>query len=260
MSGNDDVILETKRLAGVIGDAMAAVSPFLEDEDVIENLDPVCKAKCDFLRDSESRFGKLLMDSLWAVKHEWNEIAGNEMLLEDVKAYVGCCREFQKVAWEFDELVHEHWYAAEVMFGRSDIGRLYLSAITGWEIEAKAILDYLDRQQTVDSRLDDVFGKAAEQLWPFMGNVTASALQNFVMNGVSLKGKPKWKADKSQAVVMGRMLGKSCREMNESFRFLTQEGKPTKLNYTSHQPVLEYDQYSIYPIILEMMEGAGMKK
>lgn len=257
MDDGDDVILETKRLAGVVGDTMAAVSPFLEDTVAFENLDPVCKAKCVFLRDSESRLRKLLMDSLWAVKHRWNEITGNEMLLADVRAYLGCCRDFEKVVWEFDDLVHRRWYKAEQLFGTSYVGRQFLSAILTWEKEAKAILDYVDRERPVGLRLDDAFKKAADRLRTFFEHVTATALQNFVMNGVSLTGRPRWKQDKSQAVVMGKMLGKSCKEMNESFRFQTLEGKPTRLNYTSHRPVLEYNQYEIYPIIREMLKGTG---
>ena len=255
MSDKDDLVLDTKRQIGAIGETMAAVSRFLEDSDDEERLNPVCKAKCDLLRNSEEKLKKLLMESLWAVKHQWNEIAGNPMLLEDLKAYIGCCRDFTKQAWEFDDLVQRHWYEADSLFGRNDIGRRYLQDMLVWEDEAKAIIDYIDRKPRVGVRLDDVFEKAVLKLRPYFENVTGAALQNFVMNGVSLAGMPEWKLDKRQAIVLGKMLGKSCKEMNDSFRFTNLDGKFIKLNYTSHGPVLEYDQYEIYPILKEMLDA-----
>ena len=260
MNVKDDVILETKRLIGVIGEAMATVSRFLEIHEGEGSPEPGCRTRCDLLNEDVEKLDKLLKDSLWEVKHQWNEIAGNEMLMEDLKAYVSCCREFMKTTWEFDDLVHVHWREAEALFGRSDIGRRYLKAILGWEDEAKAIIDYTDRLQPVGVRLDDVFGKAAERLWPYMGRVTAPALEDFVMNGVSLANKPEWKQEKRQAVIMGKMLGKSCKEMNDSFRFMGLDGKPTKLNYTSNAPKLDYDQYGIYLIIKDMLDGIERKK
>lgn len=260
MSEKDDVILETKRLIGAIGDAMATVSRFLEVTADEGRREPGLRCRCDLLTEDVERLNKLLKDSLWEVKHQWNEIAGNEMLMEDLKVYIGCCREFLKTAWEFDDLVHVHWREAEELFGRNDIGRRYLKAILGWEDEAKAIIDYTDRLQPVGARLDDVFEKAAEMLWPFMGRVTGTALENFVMNGVSLANKPEWKQEKRQAVVMGKMLGKSCKEMNDSFTFLGLDGRPTKLNYTSNAPKLDYDQYKIYLIIKDMLDGIERKK
>ena len=255
MSDKDDLVLDTKRLIGAIGETMAAVSRFLEDSDDEERLNPVCKAKCDLLRNSEEKLKKLLMESLWAVKHQWNEIAGNQMLLEDLKAYIVCCRDFTKQAWEFDDLVQRHWYEADSLFGRNDIGRRYLQDMLIWEDEAKAIIDYIDKKPRVGVRLDDVFEKSVLKLRPYFENVTGAALQNFVMNGVSLAGRPEWKLDKRQAIVLGKMLGKSCKEMNDSFRFTNLDGKFIKLNYTSHGPVLEYDQYEIYPILKEMLDA-----
>ena len=257
MSKNEDVIWETKRLVGVIAEAMVATGRFLGEPDENERLNPVCKSKCDFLYNNEGKLKKLLHDSLWAVKHHWNEISENEMLLADLKEYVSSCREYMKIVWGFDDLVHKRWWAAEQMFGTSEIGRHYLIDILKWEDEAKRILEYVDNLKSGVDRLVNVFETAADRLRSFFEHVTATALQEFVMNGVSLKGRPRWKQDKSQAVVMGKMLGKSCKEMNESFRFQTHGGKPTRLNYTSHRPVLEYNQYEIYPIIREMLKGTG---
>ncbi len=255
MSDKDDLVLDTKRLIGAIGETMAAVSRFLEDSDDEERLNPVCKAKFDLLRNSEEKLKKLLMESLWAVKHQWNEIAGNQMLLEDLKAYIGCCRDFTKQAWEFDDLVQRHWYEADSLFGRNDIGRRYLQDMLVWEDEAKAIIGFIESKPRVGVRLEDVFEKAVLRLRPYFENVTGAALQNFVMNGVSLAGRPEWKLDKRQAIVLGKMLSKSCKEMNDSFRFTNLDGKFIKLNYTSHGPVLEYDQYEIYPILKEMLDA-----
>ncbi len=255
MNGKDDLVLDTKRLIGAIGDTMAAVSRFLEDSEDNERENPVCKVKCDYLRANEEQLKKLLRDSLWAVKHQWNEIAGNPMLLEDLKAYIGCCRDFLKQTWEFDDLVQRHWFEADALFGRNDIGRRYLQDMLVWEDEAKAIIGFIESKPRVGVRLDDVFDKAALKLRPYFEDVTGAALQNFVMNGVSLAGRPRWKLDKRQAIVMGKMLGKSCKEMNDSFRFINQDDKYIKLNYTSHGPVLEYDQYAIYPILKEMLDA-----
>lgn len=255
MNGKDDLVLDTKRLIGAIGDTMAAVSRFLEDSEDNERENPVCKVKCDYLRANEEQLKKLLRDSLWAVKHQWNEIAGNPMLLEDLKAYIGSCRDFLKQTWEFDDLVQRHWFEADALFGRNDIGRRYLQDMLVWEDEAKAIIGFIESKPRVGVRLDDVFEKAALKLRPYFEDVTGAALQNFVMNGVSLAGRPRWKLDKRQAIVMGKMLGKSCKEMNDSFRFTNQDDKFIKLNYTSHGPVLEYDQYAIYPILKEMLDA-----
>lgn len=254
MSDKDDLILDTKRLIGVIGETMAAVSRFLDSADDEDKQDPFFKSKCSLLHDSLEQLGKLLHDSLFDVKHQWNEIAGNVMLMEDLKAYISCCMDFTKQAWEFEDLVQRHWYEADELFGRNDIGLRYLQTILRWEDEAKAIINYLERGKAVGVRLDDVFADAAEKLKPYFRGVSAAALQNFVMNGVSLAGKPEWRMDKCQAVVMGKMLGKSCKEMNDSFTFTNLDKKPVKLNYSQHGPVLEYDQYGVYKIIKEMQE------
>ena len=77
------------------------------------------------------------------------------------------------------------------------------------------------------------------------------------MKVVSLKLRHLCTADNRQAIVMGKMLGKSCREMNASFRFETLEGKPTLLSYSGHGPVLDFSQYDIHDIIREMQEAVG---
>lgn len=259
MNGKDDLVLDTKRLIGAIVDTMAAVSRFLEDSEDNERENPVCKVKCDYLRANEEQLKKLLMDSLWAVKHQWNEIAGNPMLLEDLKAYIGCCRDFLKQTWEFDDLVQRHWFEADALFGRNDIGRRYLQDMLVWEDEAKAIIGFIESKPRVGVRLDDVFEKAALKLRPYFEDVTGAALQNFVMNGVSLAGRPRWIGDKNQAVVMGMMLGKSCKEMNDSFLFTRTNGTPIPLNYSQHGPRLELDQYEIFGIIRPIQDVTSKK-
>ncbi len=257
MDDNNDVVIETKRLVEAIIDEMAASGRFLDSKDEPDMADLGCKQNCRMLYESEERLRKLLMDSLWMIKRRWNEITGNAILMEDLKSYLTYCRRFREKAWEFDALVHRHSRRADTLFGTTAIGRRYLSDIVNWETEAKAILDYTDGLQTFDERLVDVFKIAVKRLKPFFDHVTARELGRFVMNGVSLKGRPLWTADKRQAIVMGKMLGKSCREMNASFRFETLEGKPTLLSYSGHGPVLDFSQYDIHDIIREMQEAVG---
>ena len=257
MDDKDGAVIETKRLAGVIVEAMATASRFLESDERPDEADLDCMFKRKMLYECERRFRTVLMDSLWAVKRRWNEIIGNKMLLEDLQAYLNSCRDFSRAAWEFDALVHRRSRRASDLFGTSEIGRWYLSDIIGWETEAKSILDYQEKNMAVGARLDDVFANAARRLAAFCGHVSARSLKGFVMNGVSLKDRPIWSADKRQAIVMGKMLGKSCREMNESFTFTTQDGNPTKLSYSGHGPVLEFNQYEIYNIMSPLVEAVN---
>lgn len=255
MIENDDVVVETKRLVGVITEAMDEAGRFLESKDEPERADLGCTQKCRLLYENEDRLRKLLTESLWTVKRKWNDIAVNPILMEDLKVYLTCCREFKQPAFEFDARVRRFSRRADSLFGTTDIGRWYLSDIVGWEKEAKAIIELVDGPRMFDERLVDVFKIAIRRLKPFFENVTARDLGRFVMNGVSLKNRPLWISDKRQAIVMGKMLGKTCKEMNASFRFETLEGKPTQLSYSGHGPVLEFSQYEIYDIIREMLEA-----
>lgn len=238
-----------RNMTAAVADAMAAVSLFVgrgADENVTLG---GCRFERDIIRDSYGPLKEQFCELLDLIRVDWNTIILNDMMMDELKVFLESCNRFHTVSSEFEEMAEAHDLEIEDLFGEDWRPIEYLILICNWEKEADAIYAYFRKNCGLGIRLDDPFRGIAMRLRRFFTGVTDDDIREFVMNGVSMASRPKWIGDKNQAVVMGMMLGKSCKEMNDSFRFTLLDGSPVKLHYKRHGPRLELNQYEIYGII-----------
>lgn len=249
MDNRSALFARTEKLAAAVAEAMATVSSFIETgEDDIEAAGR-CRFEAGVLKDSEKQLSLLLADCLTAVREEWNTIVQNDMLKDEVNVLTDSVRSFHSAAYAFDEAVCMHGIEADAVLGDSWLARRYLAMAADWEKEAAAVIDFTDFRRKHETELDGPFYGLARRLHKFFVGVQDDELKALVLNGVSLATRPRWLQDRRQAVVMGRTLGISCRDMNRSFLFLNRQGEPSPLNYSSDGPTLDYSCYEIYSII-----------
>ncbi len=241
-------------MTAAVADAMAAVSLFVGYEEDERDALGGCKYEADVIRDSYTLLKERLYEVLDCIREDWNAIRENDLLCNEVKGLLEVCSGFHKKAFEFDEATVMSPRLVEGLLGDAWLPRAYLVLMCEWEDESSAIREHIERSAAVGPQLVDVFCGSTSRLRKFFLGVTDDELRDYVMNGVSLKNRPFWKEEKRQAVVMGMMLGKTCAEMNESFRFTKNDGNLTRLKYSSHGPELEMNQYEIFSILKPIMD------
>lgn len=249
MENISTLFAKTEEVTGAVAQAMAAVASFLESADADVERVGECRFECGVLKGKEIELKRLLADSLAAIRYEWNRIVQNDMLLDEVCAYVENIQKFHAAAGAFDDSVCLHGIDADEILGDSWLARRYLSIAADWEKSAGAVIDFAGSRRRRISRSDDPFSGMARRLHKFFVGVHDDELKALVLDGVSLAARPKWLQDRRQAVVFGKTLGISCRDMNRSFMFVTRDGTPRALNYSSDGPTLDYSCYEIYPLI-----------
>lgn len=259
MTRRSELMKTIRNMTAAVADAMAAVSLFVgRGADENEPLGG-CRFERDIIRDSYRPLKQNYFELLDNIREDWNTIVQNDLLLDELKVFLEACNRFHTVASEFEETAEAHDGEIEDLFGEDWRPIEYLILICSWEREANAIYKYCRRNCGLGIRLDDPFRGIALRLRRFFTGISDDDIREFVMNGVSLAGRPKWIGDKNQAVVMGMMLGKSCKEMNDSFVFTRTNGTPIPLNYSQHGPRLELDQYEIFGIIRPIQDVTSKK-
>ena len=249
-----------RNMTAAVADAMAAVSLFVgRGADENEPLGG-CRFERDIIRDSYRPLKQSYSELLDIIREDWNIIVQNDLMLDELKVFLEACNRFHTVASEFEETAEAHDGEIEDLFGEDWRPIEYLILICSWEREADAIYKYCRRNCGLGIRLDDPFRGIASRLRRFFTGATDDNIREFVMNGVSLASRPKWMSDKIQAVVMGKLLGKSCKEMNDSFMFCKKDGTIAQLNYAQNGPKLDMDQYEIYGIIRPLVDEITKKK
>ncbi len=247
-------MMNIRNMTAAVADAMAAVSLFVKHGEDESTTLGGCRFERDIIHDSYGPLKDLYSEALDVIREDWNIIIQNDLMMEELKVFLEACNRFHTVSREFEELAEAHDAEIEDLFGEDWRPIEYLILICSWEKEADAIYMYCRRNCGLGIRLDDPYRGIALRLRRFFTGATDEDIREFVMNGVSLAGRPRWIGDKNQAVVMGMMLGKSCKEMNDSFRFTLTDGNPVKLHYKRHGPRLDLDQYEIYGIIKSLQD------
>jgi len=254
MMDRSGILMGIRKTAAAVASAMTAVAQHVE-RNVRETSDVGrCRFEAGVIRDGYKPLKELLKDGLSVVREDWNDIIGNDMLIDEVKSMLDACSVFHGKAAEFDEYAIAHSSTIDRLLGDAWLPRAYLVMIGEWEDEAEPIIAFIGKSERKAARLDDPFRGIAAKLHQYFTGVTDDDIKEFVTNGVSLPGHPRWMQDKRQAIALGKMLGKSCKEMNDSFMFTKNNGEPVKLNYTSHGPILEVSQYEIYPFIRTLLD------
>ena len=253
-------MMKIRNMTAAVADAMAAVALFVgrgaDDEGPLGQ----CRFERSVIVDSYRPLKAMLYEVLDLIREDWNTITQNELMLDELKMMLDACNRYHTMARKFHEAAVAHDCEMEDMFGMDFRPIEYLILICDWENEARAIYAYMERNSLLGVRLDDPFRGVAWRLRQFFNGVKDDEIREFVMNGVSLAGRPRWKGEKRQAVVMGQMLGKTCKEMNDSFQFLKKNGDPVKLAYKIHGPDMPMDQYEIYGIIKPLLDATTQKK
>lgn len=260
MVRRNELIKEIRNMTAAVADAMAAVSLFVGYEEDERDALGGCKYEADVIRDSIIPLKERLYEVLDCIREDWNAIIQNDLLCNDVKTLLEVCSGFHKKAFEFDEATVLYPRVVEGLLGDAWLPRAYLVLMYEWEDEASAIREYVMKNCGLGTPLDNPFRGIASRLRHFFTGVTDEEFEKFVMNGVSLAVKPRWMSDKRQAVVMGKLLGKSCKDMNDSFLFCKKDGTPVLLNYTQNGPKLEMDQYEIYGVIKPLIGVTDRKR
>ncbi|MBO6078378.1 MAG: hypothetical protein J6P66_06470 [Bacteroidaceae bacterium] len=255
MNSISGAVTEIDVLTSAVGDAMAEVTAAigrdgLESEDTGE-----LRHLVEFIIGKTGELKELLAGTLDGILAGWNEIAGNEMLRGKVREYLELGMEFTEKADAFDVAVADCRYDLSAIVGESWFGRELLTVMCDWQKSVEPLMEAMECGERFEPRLADPFETAVRKLRPFFNGVGAEGLRALVTDGVSLAARPVWKADRRQAVVMGDMLGLSCRVMNQSFVFTGRSGQERPLKYSSDRPDLDYSCYEIYPILKELQDG-----
>ena len=253
-------MMKIRNMTAAVADAMAAVALFVgrgaDDEGPLGQ----CSFERSVIVDSYRPLKTMLYEVLDLIREDWNTITQNELMLDELKMMLESCNRYHAMARKFHEAAVAHDCEMEDLFGEDFRAIEYLILICDWENEARAIYAYMEKNCRLDVRLEDPFRDVAWRLRHFFNGVTDDDIREFVMNGVSLAARPRWIGDKNQAVVMGRMLGKTCKEMNDSFVFMKEDRTPIQLHYTQHGPRLDLNQYEIYGIIKPLADSGKDKK
>ena len=260
MVKRSDLMLKIRNMTAAVADAMAAVSLFVKHGADESTTLGGCRFERDIIHDSYGPLKDLFSEALDIIREDWNIIIQNDLMMEELKVFLEACNRFHTVSREFEEVAEAHDAEIEDLFGEDWRPIEYLILICNWEKEAGAIYTYARRNCGLGVRLDDPFRGIALRLRRFFTGATDDDIREFVMNGVSLASRPKWMSDKIQAVVMGKLLGKSCKEMNDSFMFCKKDGTIAQLNYAQNGPKLDMDQYEIYGIIRPLVDEITKKK
>ena len=260
MLRRSELIKKVRNITAAVADAMAAVSRFVQCGTDERDMLGGCRFEADVIKDNYTPLREALTEILECIRVDWNEIISNDMLVDEVKTMLEACSSFHQTVSEFDETAIAHSREIECLLGDAWMPREYLVMILEWEDDAEAIRMYITKNYSFGLRLDDPFAGVAFRLRKFFTGVSDKEIEDFVMNGVSLKGKPRWMQNKRQAVVMGMMLDKTCLEMNQSFLFTKQDGTPIKLKYSSNMPDLDKTQYEIYPILKTLQDEKNKRK
>lgn len=254
-----ELMMRVRNMTAAVADAMAAVSLYVGRG--TDGEEPVggCQFERDVIRDSYQPLKDMLIELLDLIREQWNTIVQNDLMLDELKMMLEVLNRFHTLARQFNETAAAHDEEIEDLFGEDFRPIEYFILICKWEKEARAVYEYMEKNCRLGVRLDDPFRGVAFRLRHFFTGVTDEEIREFVMNGVSLAGKPRWIGDKNQAVVMGKMLGKSCKEMNDSFMFTKDDRTPILLHYTQHGPRLDLNQYEIYGIIKPLQDATSKK-
>ena len=260
MVRRSELMMKIRNMTAAVADAMAAVSLYVQRGNDEEPPIGGCRFEARMLRESLTPLRNMLYEVLDCIREDWNLIIQNDMLFEELRRLLEACDRFHENAYAFDEAALGHGPLLDDLLGDAWLPRIYLVNMIEWEKEAEYVRSYVRKNCPVGVRLDDPFRGVAARLHKFFHGVSDNDIREFVMNGVSLAGKPKWIGDKCQAVIFGQMLGKTCKEMNDSFLFCRKSGEPLKLAYSHHKPDLEMNQYDIHGIIEPLRDATNKKK
>ena len=248
-------LAELEDLATVIAESMAVATQVVgcsvDDTAAVGRL----RDEVHLIIGHERRFKQLMTDLLSRFILEWNDIIQNDMRIAQIRGYLSACLKFRKKVNEFDECITGCDNDLDYLVGDNWFARRYYVMMDDWRNSASTMIEYAEKDFMVEPHLADPFDVAVRRLRRFFKGVSAAGFRDFVMNGVCLKDRPRWLSDKRQAVIMGTMLGISCRDMNNSYLFIGKDGQPMRLNYTSNQPHLDISSYEIYPVIKALKEA-----
>lgn len=203
---------------------------------------------------------ELLKSSQMYIIEKWNSILQNDIWLSRIRAFFGKCMRFRTAVTRFDDLIYSCDEYESLLGEDCMIARRYLVIAENWYQSAKTMIDIAGVEEP--SKTDE--GRPgcciARRFRAFFVGVSDSDLKNLVVSKVPLPRRPKWLLEKRQAVIFGKMLGLTCSEMNRSFVFTGRDGRPTQLNYGHNAPSLNFNNYSIYPLIEKLKAALSLEK
>lgn len=228
---------------------MAAVSAFwgLGDDERERSLG--CKHHVDVL---EARFAEVrdaVKDARCYIFEHWNEIAGNALLLREVKDFLSDFRRFDQRVEAFDDEWLEHDMVALEIFTDYWIARKY--CVMAWK-ESKLFLpvvEMLQENAVVQNGVARAFRGAAKHFEGYVSGATDAMWQRLIRDKQAFPTKARWIGKRNEAVILAEYFGIPVSVMNESFIWPGTKLPVRPLSITQDAPTKALDTYRIMDLL-----------
>ncbi len=240
---------KTSYAAEVIAMAMASVVSYLEGHPDDSTRRDRCRFAVGTIEDGQTA----LFDSLYASLHEiwqdWNQIVRSDVWKHAILDFFKRCRKFYSSVGNFDDSIVMNGDEASKIFSDCWIGRSYFMRIQRW-MDSAAYAMRLAEEDFVEPDSDlGAFAGMAKRFRPFFAGGSDEDLRDFVVNGIAIPSRPRWRGSRCEGTLMGMELGLECADMNQSFRFLNDAGKPRPLKYSSDIVSMDRKYYKISGVL-----------
>ena len=139
------------------------------------------------------------------------------------------------------------------------IGRTYFVMMYEWERQNAYMTDFIELRFQPQELRKNPFGGAARRFRNYFTGVGDKDLEAFVRYGVPFPKKVPWLGGRCEAVIMGKLLRRTCAEMNHAFLILGTDRLPKALSYQRDYPKMGERYYAITPLVKELLRAASLE-
>lgn len=259
MRTGDSILDRTRKTTGAVVQAMGSVMDYLSPVPGASQDELGCKFDVDTVEELYPELRTQLTQAMRYLRREWNEIIQNDMRMEEASSFVKMCREFQGVVTQFDNCVCEHDAAAAAVLNDWWIGRTYFVMMHDWARQNAYLTDFIENRFRPLVLQKNPFNGAARKFRNYFSGVGDNDLEAFVRYGVPFPKRITWRGERCEAVIMGKLMGRTCAEMNHAFLILGADRMPKVLSYQRDYPKMGEQYYGITPLTQELLKGAHLE-
>lgn len=243
-----------------VGNAMAAVTDYLEGRPSGPSALDNCKCVVELLESRPMKLQQLMDESLAYLQQNWVSIIQSEPWEHEVLVFCDACKVFYEKTTAFDESVCLNDDEGAEILNDWWIARKYFIGMLHWITRAESILDFA--AENFKDRRGELgpFAGLAKLFRPFFTGVTDEQLRDFVLERKPIPGRPVWKGERCEGTLMGQELGIDCAEMNNSFNFQNEKHLPKQLKYGSDKPRNIRRSYRISTALDSLIRARDLEK
>ncbi len=128
-----------------------------------------------------------------------------------------------------------------------------------WARQNAYLTDFIENRFRPQVFQKNPFNGAARKFRNYFSGVCDNDLEAFVRYGVPFPKRITWRGERCEAVIMGKLMGRTCAEMNHAFLILGADRMPKVLSYQRDFPKMGEQYYGITPLTQELMKAAHLE-